>query len=337
MPRVIRMGTFPTILLTGAGGAAIPFLIESLRNQGCRILAADMDPFASGLLLADKGFIIPKADAPAFSQAIEKICKTESVDIIIPLVDEELITVSELQLGNTIALLPRTDFIRTCLDKYALIQELKRCRIPAPNTILANDDSADIIFPCIVKPRTGRGSRNVEIIQTKADYNIWKSHFGDISEKFILQDYLPGTEYTVSVVAWRDGRVQAVVPKEILVKKGITRLAVTRYQKEIDEYCRSIQKHLKADGPFNVQLRCDTESGNPQLFEINPRFSTTVSLTTMAGIDELYGLVMQALKGPDAYHFGEWKEGIVLMRHYQDTCVSGFVFEQMKSNIMHVR
>jgi carbamoyl-phosphate synthase large subunit len=325
-----------TILLTGAGGAAIPFLVQSLKSHGYRVLTADMDPYAAGLFIGDKGFVIPKADAPGFSRSIQKICSTESVDIVIPLVDEELLAVSQLGLKDTIPLLPNADFIRTCLDKYTLIRELNRHHIPAPHTLLANAGPGDMEFPCIVKPRTGRGSRDVELLRTKTDYYAWVLRTGDTTGSYILQEFIPGTEYTVSVVAWKDGKVQAVVPKQIIVKKGITRLAITRHHQAIEEYCASIQKYLKADGPFNVQLRCDENANNPLLFEINPRYSTTVSLTIMAGIDELHGLILQALDGSDAYRFGEWKDGIILMRQNQDLCVNSQTFETMNRNIRNM-
>jgi carbamoyl-phosphate synthase large subunit len=326
----------PTILLTGAGGAAIPFLVQSLKSHGYRVLTADMDPYAAGLFIGDRGFVIPKADAPGFSHSIQKICTSESVDIVIPLVDEELLAVSQLGLPGTIPLLPKVDFIRTCLDKYSLIQELTRHRIPAPHTLLASAGPGDMEFPCIVKPRTGRGSREVELLRTKTDYAAWALRTGETTGNYILQEFIHGTEYTVSVVGWKDGKVQAVVPKQIIVKKGITRLAVTRHHEGIEKYCASVQECLKADGPFNVQLRCDENSDNPLLFEINPRYSTTVSLTIMAGIDELHGLIQQALNGPDAYRFGEWKEGIILMRQNQDLCISSQTFETMSRNIRNM-
>lgn len=323
----------PTILLTGAGGAALPYLIKSLRNHGYRVLASDMDPFADGLFLADQGWIIPKADDEKFFGAIKEICVTESVDVIIPLVDEELIAVSRLEEYGIIPLIPKVDFIKTCLDKFNLIQQLNKYHIPVPHTVLASQGSQHMVFPCIVKPRVGRGSRGVEILQSIDDYNHWTARNKNNMNDYILQEYISGSEYTVSVVVWRDGKVQVVVPKKIISKKGITRLAVTEHHNGIEDYCANIQECLRADGPFNVQLRCDDNSGQPLLFEINPRYSTTVSLTIMAGIDELHGIIQQALNGTSAYSFDEWKEGVVLMRCNLDRAVSHEEFESLNKKI----
>ena len=322
--------------MTGAGGAALPFLIQSLKKHGYRVLTADMDPFAGGLFLSDRGFVIPKADDPHFLSAIKKICSSESVDVIIPLVDEELVSISQLEGTTVIPLTPRTEFIRICLDKFQLVEHLKKHHIPLPRTILAGDSPESIGFPCIVKPRTGRGSREVELLRNARDYQDWIKRTGKNASSYILQEYLSGTEYTVSVIVWRDGHVQAIVPKEIISKKGITRLAVTRRHSGIEKYCTAIQEHLRADGPFNVQLRCDGDTGQPFLFEINPRYSTTVSLTVLAGIEEVHGLVQQALKGPEGYLFGPWNEGVVLMRNNQDYSVTKEQFEKMQAKIRNV-
>ncbi|MBN2299077.1 MAG: ATP-grasp domain-containing protein [Deltaproteobacteria bacterium] len=323
----------PTILLTGAGGAALPFLISAMQKRGCRVIAADMDPYAGGLFLADKGYVIPKADDKRFLPAIEKICRQESVDVVIPLVDEELVHVATLEEKGIITLIPRREFIETCLDKYNLIKKSYDAGIPVPGTYLASDGINDLAFPCIVKPRTGRGSRGVQVLNSDEEYDTWLATAGIIPDQYILQEYLRGPEYTVSVVVWRDGSVQAVVPKEILSKKGVTRFAVTKFNPLIEQYCKDIQDRLHADGPFNVQLCCTSTEGNPRLFEINPRYSTTVSLTMAAGIEEVYGLVLQAIEGKNSFRFGMWKEGVVLCRQTLDDFVPLDEFQKREGRI----
>lgn len=54
----------------------------------------------------------------------------------------------------------------------------------------------------------------------------------------------------------------------------------------------------------------------------------------MAGIDELHGLIQQALNGSGAYCFGKWKEGIVLMRYIQDTSLNYDEFKKMNRKIL---
>ena len=317
-----------TVLLTGAGGAALPGMIDRLRSTGYRVLAADMDQYATGLYLADSGFLIPAGTSPDFFPALRRLCLQEAVDVIVPLVDEELIVVLKLEEDGVIVLLPRHKFVAICLDKFLLMKQLQSAGISAPATRLASNGSDEMSFPLVVKPRTGRGSRGMGSVNSEDELRSFLRVSSYTADELILQEYIKGLEFTVSVVVWRDGEVQAVVPKEIISKRGITRLAVTRRNPKIEEICCKIQEHLRADGPFNVQLRIDQNTGEPIPFEINPRFSTTISLTIAAGIDELGGLIAQAVGGREKYHFGNWKEGVVLLRQTSDEFVDESTFRE---------
>ena len=311
-----------TVLLTGAGGAAVPGLIQHLQsNCGCRVLAADMDRHAAGLYLAEKGFVIPAGASPDFLPAIRCICRQEKVDVFMPLVDEELLAALELETEGIAVLLPRREFVADCLDKFKLMQKLKSAGIPIPDTRLASGDLTGINFPAIVKPRTGRGSRGIGVVHSQAELADFLKTSLFLPEALIVQTYIDGTEFTISVTVWRDGKVQAIVPKEIICKKGITRLAVTRHNSSIDALCRAVQDGLHADGPFNVQLRLSNRTREPLIFEINPRFSTTVSLTIAAGVDEVGALIRQAVGQDDAKLHNDWRDGIVLFRRTLDEFV----------------
>ncbi len=62
--------------------------------------------------------------------------------------------------------------------------------------------------------------------------------------------------------------------------------AVTRNINNIQDVGVEIQKKLKPNGPFNMQLILRND-GMPIIFEINPRYSTTIALTMEAGINEI--------------------------------------------------
>jgi len=311
----------PTIVLTGAGGVAIPSMIDVLRMTfpSARLIAVDMDPQAIGLRLADLGVVLPPGGTPAFLPAMRRLCSEEAVDVIVSVVDEELVDLCSLE-GEGIKLIqPNRKFVELALDKLTLMHRLRALGLPAPWTSLASDCDLDAVpYPAIVKPRVGRGSRGIARVTDRAALLVALDESTYPREQLLVQQLIEGLEYTVSVVVWRDGEVQAVVPKEIISKRGVTRAAVTRKNDQIDAYCRAIQRELRADGPFNVQLCLDHRDGTPYAFEINPRFSTSVTLTMAAGLDELSGLIHQALSGRDSWHAGEWRAGQVMLRRTQD-------------------
>ena len=322
-----------TILLTGAGGVATPALIKRLQENGYRVIAADIDKHAVGLYLADLGVVTVPGDSPEFVKVMSEICDQHKVDLLITGVDEELIPSFELEKNNIIVLLPRLNFVTTCLDKYKLMQSLDSIGITIPETRFAKMGPGDISYPIVIKPRRGRGSRGVGIINNKTELDSFINESKYKIDDLIIQKYIDGVEYTVSVVLWRDGIIQAVVPKEIICKRGITKLAITRCNNRIKQICYKIQEKLHADGPFNLQLIIDKNTGIPYPIEINPRFSTTITLTIAAGIDELIGLTKQALDGRKSYDFGGWKEGVVLLRQTQDQFIGENIFNQQNNRL----
>jgi len=310
-----------TILLTGAGGPAISGMVAVLRMWGYRIIAVDMTPFASGFYLADRAYVVPPGNKPTFISHLKLICLTEKVDAVVSVVDEELTHVLQLEAMGIAVIQPRLAFVELSLDKFRCMRELSAAGINAPETWMVNEVPADAPYPLFVKPRVGRGSRGCGKVNSAKELKSFVSSSNYEPDQLLAQTYVQGTEFTVSVVVWRDGEVQAVVPKEIISKVGVTKAAVTRHNSKIDELCRNIQERFKADGPFNVQLILD-QNGEPWPFEINPRFSTSVTLTNAAGADELGGLLSQALFGRDSFLIPNWQDGLVLVRHTTDQFIT---------------
>ncbi|MFE1165872.1 ATP-grasp domain-containing protein [Nocardiopsis sp. NPDC058789] len=311
-------------MVTTAGSAPTPGTILHLRENGFRVVATDVDPAAPGLYLADRGHLVPPGASEAFLPRMRSLCAEEGAAAVVPLVDEELVRVGGLSEDGIAVLLPRPGFVTTCLDKYALMRRLEDAGIGVPRTWLASTWPADAADRppggLIVKPRSGRGSRGVRVVESSRDVAGVVAESGYAADELIVQERVTGPEYTVSVVVWRDGEVQAVVPKEVLLKQGVTRYAVTRRHPEVARACRAVQSALRADGPFNVQL-CLDDRGRPRIFEINPRFSSTAALTVAAGVDEITGLLRQAVcDGPRLTD--EWREGVTMVRRWTDEFMS---------------
>jgi carbamoyl-phosphate synthase large subunit len=310
-----------TVLLTGAGGPASAGMISVLRKWGYRIIAIDMASFASGFYLADKAYVVPPGNSQRFIARMKEICSIEKVDAVVSVVDEELPHLPQLEEMGIAVLQPRASFVDLCLDKLICMRELRSREINAPSTWVVGDIPKDAVFPLFLKPRVGRGSRGCRKVNSVKDIQDFVASSDYSPDNLLVQTLLKGEEFTVSVIVGRDGEVQGVIPKQIISKIGVTKAAVTRRNSKIESICVAIQDYFRADGPFNVQLVLD-ESGEPWVFEINPRFSTSITLTNAAGADELGGLLSQALFGRESYSFKGWQEGVVLIRHTIDRFIS---------------
>lgn len=306
-----------TIFMTGGGGAGTIEAARFLRKKGTyKIILGDMDPLAAGFNFADSFYVLPEATDDGFISFISDVISKEKVDVFIPLVDEEIIKSYSLQalFPDLLILLPELKFSSCVLDKYELIKSLKENNIRYPETFLASENSRkQINSPKIVKPRVGRGSRNVLVINSEDELESYLTLFKMSPDSVLVQEKLVGQEFTVSVVVDKAGRVLAVVPKEIIKKRGITISAVTRRSKKIMDLAIEIQNKMSANGPFNMQLIL-TEEGVPVIFEINPRYSTTIALTIAAGVDELTMLIEDATP---AKGLASFKSGLVMSRYHE--------------------
>ena len=306
-----------TILVTGAGGPAIHGMITALKESGAFVISVDMLDKSSGFYISDKSYVIPAGTSPRFFQCILDICIDNNVSAVVSVVDEELPHVSLLEEHGIPVIQPRLPFINLALDKYVCMNQLSQRSIPVPPTYLLSEFTNQISFPLFLKPRVGRGSRGIARISNSDALRSYIDSTNHSTNNIIVQPYIEGTEYTVSVIITRDGAVHSVVPKRIIKKDGVTKLAVTENVPAIYELCQVIQSEFSADGPFNIQLIVD-KFGTPYPFEINPRLSTSTTLTSAAGVDELVGLILLFLDKTSNFNFATPQEGVVLVRQVVD-------------------
>lgn len=290
----------PKLLFTGAGGAGTIEVLRALRAKDrYTLVGCDATTTSVGFTLVDRAYVIPFGASPEFEPAFRSILAHEQPDFVIPLVDEEIPIVHRMvarEFPAARVLAPGLGFCEDTLDKWRMFERLRDVDLPVAPTWLASDAGA-ATYPAIVKPRTGRGSRGLAFLDSPRDLEAYLAAATQPADRFIVQERLLGREFTTSVVVTLDGRCLAVVPKEAAFKRGITQVGITRSVPAIEQLGRQIQEKMRADGPFNVQLVLCAD-GVPRVFEINPRYSTTVALTLAAGIDEV-DVVIRAALGED--------------------------------------
>jgi carbamoyl-phosphate synthase large subunit len=294
--------------MTGAGGAGTIEIIRSLRQSGrYEVAVADAGRHSFGFHLADRAYVIPFGAAESFATVFGDLIERERPDFIIPLVDEEIPKVHALVNDRFVRkakiLGPKLGFCELALDKWRMASALVSAGLGATVSALASAVPPGFPFPAIVKPRAGRGSRGVAVVRDRAELGAYLSKAALPATSYIVQEHCRGREFTTSVIVGLDGELLGVVPKEAVDKRGITQVGVTRRVPVIEELCGALQAHFRADGPFNVQLMLG-DDGVPRIFEVNPRYSTTVALTLAAGIDEVDVVMRHALGekiGPLSY------------------------------------
>lgn len=290
----------PRVLITGVGGPSGVCLLRALAQRPLTLLAGDIDPYAAGLYLvpSDRRVILPRGDGERFVDIVLDWCTRQAIDVVIPTVDSELIPLarrrSEFEHAGIRLVLAPLSTLEVCLDKWALDG---RCRgqVRAPDTMLVDEgfQPARAPLPAIVKPRTGSGSRGIHRVD-----HVEQLEGLERDGSVLVQELLPGAEYSIDVWATRRGRVIAVVPRERLkIDSGIAVTGRTCHDDALEAIGRRVAEVIGLTGVANVQVKGNAH-GEPALLEVNPRFPGTMALTVASGADMPWLSVADALGEP---------------------------------------
>jgi len=300
------------ILFTGGGGAGNEALVRLLGDR-YEMHFADADREAiDPSIPEDRRHEIPFANVPEFGKNLCELFQTLEIDLLVPGVDEELPTVADLvERGQLNALLPPKLFVETHMDKAESMKTLGEL---APRTVPA-ENAADLGFPCIVKPRKGRGSRGVSVLHSPEQLAAYLTLSDQEAGGCIAQELGVGEEFTVMMAADSAGTLRAIVPVAVGIKRGITLRAETRRDEIVEAACRKVHEADPVSGCYNIQL-IRQDDGRILVFEINPRVSTTMCLGVAAGVDPV-SIFLEGAKRDGLLPFEE----NVQLRRFWTNCI----------------
>jgi carbamoyl-phosphate synthase large subunit len=305
------------ILITGVGGASGAGLAKVLRTNHY-LMGVDANPHAPGKVLVDEFHVVPYASDKGYLRKLKALAT--GCDALFCTVDEELPIVAKnaRKLGCKV-LTPDFRAVENCLDKAKCIQILEKVGVNVPKTITVDKRKYEEIkkalgTPFVLKPRRGRGSRNINIIKNKDDYTHCKK--SDID--FIAQEYLRGEEYTVDVLLDKKAKAIAIVPrKRVLTDRGVSIVGETVKNETIVKFAKKAAEALKLKYIVNVQMK-NGKKRTPKITEINPRPAGTLPLTVRAGVN-MPELALKIAGGkPISQKELKYESGIVMYRHWEE-------------------
>lgn len=297
------------ILITGIGGDIAQCVAAILKKERPEIylLGVDIHSQHGGTLFVDEFFTIPRADDAAYVDVIKAIIRKNDVDAVIPMTEPELAVLLPLIVADDSVqwITAGGQAIAAGLDKLETTLALQRFGIPVPWTRPVSDSALQL--PCMIKSRFGSGSRGVFKVESIQDAAY-------LSEKYpeaIFQEYLEpdDAEVTCAVYRTRDDSVQTLLLLRRLTG-GFTGWARVIQHEETAAMCETIAKNLDLRGSMNIQLRITTQG--PRVFEINPRFSSTVMMRHQIGFAD----VLWALNEADGktIQFPQIPQGTTIVR-----------------------
>jgi carbamoyl-phosphate synthase large subunit len=286
------------LIIGGGGGTVSEGLLKSLRSAGYYNLTIfEYSNNAAHLYRVNDRIISNYSpdDGYVYIQDLISVCQENGFKIVIPGSTWEAKIIAEYEKEfydkGVVPLVNNIETINIGNDKWETYKRLQYLGIATPKSFIVKEDALrDPLtkFPLIIKPRQGRGSQNVFHVTTAQELDILCNYFEKKRIKYLIQEYMSrnDSEYTVGVISNKNGRViQSIVMRRLLMG-GATGYAEVCKPSEINSFCEDVALKVKSTGPINIQLRLDSDN-KPSIFEINPRFSGSNPMRTLAGFNEV--------------------------------------------------
>src|SRR4030042_6115146 len=157
---------FVNILFTCAGrrNYLINYFKAVIGNSG-KTVATDSSRYVPALYEADIYYIVPSIDNDEYLDIIKEICRSNEVELLIPLNDLELPLLSQakksFEEAGTTVLVSDPEIIDICFDKLRTSRYIINLGFNAPKTYISLEDTfqaldnQELELPLIVKPRWG--------------------------------------------------------------------------------------------------------------------------------------------------------------------------------------
>lgn len=202
-----------TLLVLAAGSLQLP-AIEVAKHLGLRVVAADGDPKAPGLALADVAYVVNITDP----KVCLEVAKAEHVDGVIHICSE--VAMASVGLVNRELGLSGVDpdTVVRATNKEHMRRAFEQGGAPSPRSIAVITDDEALVAACviggalIVKPSRNSGSRGITHLPLgSAPEKILSAFRRALSESrdrsALIEQYIEGPEFSVEALAW-NGRIE---------------------------------------------------------------------------------------------------------------------------------
>jgi len=315
-----------TVLVTCAGSMPGVAIINALKKQNeipIRVISVDRNPLSAGFHLSDAHYVLPANGGPGDIAAVLKICADEKVEMVFPVIDEELLPFAEKKAefcARGIRLISNDpETVRIARDKYRTFEFFRARGVRVPATFLPSELSTAKLppFPLAVKPRDGRGSVGFAEVQDAAELEFFLKRVANP----VIQEFVRGQEYTIDVLTDFEGRVLSLVPKARLeAKAGMQVKGRTVKDGRLFEFAETVLRHLPLTPRGNIQ--CIDSADGLVLIEVNPKFPASLPFTVAAGVNAPLLLARMHLGEKIAPRIGDFADGLVMLRYWQEIFIN---------------
>lgn len=311
------------ILFTGVGRRIE--LIQAFRsaalvlNKNLKIYGADMTGTAPALAYCDfTRFVVPMR-SPDYIDNLLQICIDDSIDLLIPTIDTDLLVLSEnkekFEAIGTRVMISAPEMIRICRDKNNTSQFFVDCGLHAPMPV-NNWKEYKGGYPAFIKPKDGSSSINAYKVENEEELEVYTGQVED----YIVQPFVSGSEYTIDIFCNWEGEPIYIIPRERMqVRAGEVLKTKICMDLTMIEESKALCSAFKPCGPMTVQLIRDDE-GVDWYIEINPRFGGGAPLSMKAGARSAEAILQ--LMNSEKVETSQISDGTIYSRFDQSVCIT---------------
>jgi carbamoyl-phosphate synthase large subunit len=300
-------------------------LIECFRRAArelgsdLHVAAADAAPELSAAChLADAALRVPRCDTPEFVPSLLEICSARGIQLIVPTIDPELRAFAgergAFQQSGALAAVSSPEVIAIARNKLETHRFFTSLGVRTPETFPLSEALANLQllkFPAIVKPLRGSASIGVKRVDNRAELE----GVSVPTEDYIVQEFVPGREYTVNIFFDRE-RLRCAVPHwRIETRAGEVSKGITEKHPGLLAIAEKIGEALagRAFGALCFQAIVD-QRAEASVIELNARFGGGYPLTDHAGAPFARWLLELAAGRPCSAH-DNWRSGVQMLRY----------------------
>lgn len=274
------------ILVTAIGSFSVPAVISSLKRYfnddiyGCDIYPSNWHYISNEFADVFRSPLVK--DEEQYLEFILSSCLQYNIGLIIPSTDIEVDFFNRWRqefIDNSIKVtIANEEFLNVARDKYILSEFSKRLSL---NTIptYTKEDVNQILFPIVAKPRDGRSSEGLVVIDVVEKLQV--DNFGD---HYVFQEKINGDICTVDCVRDNFGNFFSIPRVELLRTKNGAGTTVKIFNDDfLNSLCKKICESLNVVGSINIEFIIN--SNGYYLMDINPRLSAGVGFSILAGYD----------------------------------------------------
>lgn len=301
------------LLVLAAGILQIP-VIKKAREMGYYVIAADGNPNAEGLPLADKAIV---ANITSEEEMLKVACEEKIDGVIHPCSEVAMHVMGRINDELHLSGISRERAVRAT-NKHLMREAFERYGAPSPKSLLTKDEEdawrvfcSEFTTNAILKPSRNSGSRGI----AKVEKGIDKQKFVELynralhesrDRQVLIEQFIEGPEFSVEVVVWQgEPHVLAVTDKKtteapFFVELGHNQPSI--YPAEIANKIKDAAiAGVKALDLNNCAAHAElkVQDGQPYIMEIGARlggdFISTELTRLSTGIDMVAAAINVAL------------------------------------------